>query len=115
MAPRMTGSGRQRAFGALVHRNYRLYLLGQGVSSAGTWMQRIAQAWLVLDLTGSPLSLGLLTALQYLPLLVLSLVAGVVADRAPKRRLLVVTQIAAILQAGLLGLLTLSGTIQLWQ
>ena len=77
-------------FPALRHRNFRLFFFGQLISLAGTWMQRIAQAWLVLQLTNSPLLLGIVGALQWTPMLLLSLVGGVVADRVNKRNLLVV-------------------------
>jgi MFS family permease len=99
---------------ALAHRNFRLFFVGQFISLVGTWMQRIAQAWLVLNLTHSPFLLGLVGALQWLPVLFLSLVGGVVADRVSKRSLLVVTQSAQMLQAFVLGALVLSGTVQYW-
>ncbi len=100
---------------ALWHFNYRLYFFGQVVSQSGTWLQRIAQAWLVLDLANSPAALGLLTVFQFTPVLVLSLVAGVVADRVPKQRLVMATSTLAAIQALTLAGLVLSGAIQLWQ
>jgi MFS family permease len=105
-------------FGSLRVRNYRLYAAGQVVSSTGTWMQRVAQDLLVLHLTGHAVqgtSLGITTALQFLPILCFSLYAGVIADRIPKRRLLVVTQswMAAVGLA--LGFLDLSGLVTVWQ
>jgi MFS family permease len=103
-----------RAFRALRTPNYRIYFVGQLVSQVGGWLQRIAQAWLVLDLTGSPAALGIVTALQFLPIMLLSLVAGVVADRFPKRPLLFVVNTIATLQAAALAALTLSGHIQVW-
>ena len=104
-----------RSFGALRVRNYRLYLGGQMVSQIGTWMQRTAQAWLVLDLTGSPLALGTVTAVQFVPVLFFTLWGGALADRVAKRDLLVVTQTLQMLQAFALGILVLTGTVQLWQ
>jgi len=83
---------------ALNHRDFRVYYAGQLVALTGTWMQNVAQAWLVLQLTGSPLRLGLLSTLQFAPLLLFSLFTGAVADRLPRRRLLVATQAT---QAGL--------------
>lgn len=103
-----------RTFRSLRNYNYRLYWIGLLISLVGTWMQTVAQGWLVLDLTGSPLSLGTVTALQFLPVLVLSLPAGVLVDRVPKRRLIAFTQSAAMLQALALGLLVVTGQVQLW-
>jgi len=105
----------QRSLGALHERNYRLYLIGQLVSQVGTWMQRTAQAWLVLDLTGSPLALGTVTAVQFVPVLFFTLWGGALADRVAKRDLLVVTQTLQMLQAFALGFLVLTGAVQLWQ
>jgi MFS family permease len=85
------------------------------VSLLGTWMQRIGQSWLVLQLTHSAVQLGVVGALQFLPLLLFSLLGGVFADRWPKRRVLFVTQTAAMVQALLLWALFVTGTIQLWQ
>ena len=101
-------------FLALRHRNFRLFFFGQLISFAGTWMQRIAQAWLVLQLTNSPFLLGLVGALQWTPMLLLSLVGGVVADRVNKRDLIVATQTLQMLQAFALGALVLSGHAQYW-
>ena len=105
----------RRPLAALANPNYRLYVFGQIVSQSGAWMQRIAQAWLVLDLTDSPVALGTLAALQFLPILVFSLFAGVVVDRLPKRRFLMALQLGAVTQATLLAVLTLTGTVQLWE
>jgi MFS family permease len=102
-------------FRALHQRDFRCFWLGQVVSNTGTWMQAIAQAWLVLRLTDSPLALGGLTMLQALPVLLLGLFGGVIADRFPKRKLLLFTQSMMLLQALALGILTLTGQIQLWQ
>jgi MFS family permease len=103
-------------FVSLGNRNFRLFASGQLVSNTGTWMQRVAQDWLVLSLTaGSGTALGVTTALQVLPVLLLSLWGGVVADRLPKRPVLIATQTAAGLQALVLGLLVLSGHARIWQ
>lgn len=104
-----------RGFRALRIRNYRLFWIGQLISLTGTWMQTTAQGWLVLQLTNSPLALGLVTTFQFLPSMLLSLFGGVIADRVPKYRLIVVTQSAALIQAALFGLLVWGGSIQLWQ
>jgi MFS family permease len=106
--------GLLRAFTSLRHRNFRLYWFGQMISLMGTWMQTIGQSWLVLELTHSAFQLGLVGALQFLPVLLFSLFGGVFADRWPKRGLLLVTQTAAMLQAFLLWLLIVTGTVQLW-
>ena len=87
-------------FAALRTRNYRLFATGSLVSNIGTWMQRIAQDWLVLTLTGSAGALGITTGLQFLPILLFSPIAGVLADRFPKRRILAVTQVAMGATAG---------------
>src|SRR5215831_8393933 len=92
-------SPRRRVLGALRHRNYRLFFGGQLVSTIGTWMQSIAQPWLVLQLTHSALLVGLALAMQYLPMLVAGPFGGLVADRFPKRRVLQVTQTAFIVPA----------------
>jgi MFS family permease len=102
-----------QTFRALRNPNYRLFWCGQVVSMVGTWMQRVAQAWLVLKLTDSPLALGIATACQTAPVLVLSLFGGVVADRVPKHRLLVVTQTVMLVQASLFAVLTAGGWIRL--
>jgi MFS family permease len=97
-------------FSALQIRNYRIYAAGAVVSNTGTWMQRVAQDWLVLLLSaGSGTALGITTGLQFLPALLLSPLAGVVADRYPKQRVLVCTQIAMVVPAAVLGLLAITG------
>jgi MFS family permease len=106
--------GLTRGFSALHIRNYRLYWFGQIVSQTGSWMQSTAQSWLVLQLTQSPFALGLVTALQFLPIMLLSLVSGVIADRVPKHKLIICTQVAAMLLAGIFGTLVATDTIQLW-
>ncbi|MDP3969176.1 MAG: MFS transporter [Nocardioides sp.] len=102
-------------FRALAHRNYRLYAVGGVVSNTGTWMQRVAQDWLVLVLTaGSGTALGITTGLQFLPILLLSPYAGLIADRFPKQRLLQVTQAMMAVPALLLGLLAVTGLVEVW-
>lgn len=99
---------------ALRHRNYRLFFVGQLISLTGTWMQAVAQGWLVLRLTDSPWLLGLVAAASSLPVLLLSLPAGALADRVPKRELLLATQVGAMLCALLLAWLTLTGAVEVW-
>src|SRR6516165_4421893 len=102
-------------FASLSNPNYRLYFAGQSVSLVGTWMQTIAQGLLVLHLTGSPVDVGFVVALQTLPVLLLGPYAGVVADRVDKRRMMIALQSAMGVQALVLGILTLTGAITLWQ
>jgi len=99
---------------AFNHRDFRLFWTGQLVSLVGTWMQTVGQAWLVLELTNSPFKLGLITTLQFAPMLVFSFVAGAITDRLPKRRLVVATQTAMLGQALVLAALTLSGHVRYW-
>jgi len=101
-------------FRSLRVRNFRLYAAGQLVSLTGTWMQRVAQDWLVLELTNSGTALGIVTALQFGPQLVLGLWGGVLADRMDKRRLLFVTQSALAVIALALGVLDVAGIVQYW-
>jgi len=101
-------------FRSLRVRNYRLFASGQIVSLTGTWMQRVAQDWLVLQLTHSPTALGITTALQFLPMLLFSMYGGVLADRYSKRRLLVATQVSGAVLAAALGLLDVSGVVSAW-
>ncbi|MGI8330179.1 MFS transporter [Actinomadura scrupuli] len=102
-------------FRSLRTRNYRLFAAGQIVSNTGTWMQRVAQDWLVLELThSSGVALGLTTGLQFLPLLLFGLWGGVVADRYPKRRILMLTQVTMGSLALILGVLAITGTAQVW-
>jgi MFS family permease len=107
-------SGPRLAFPALYHRNFRLFWAGQCVSVIGTWMQNIGQAWLVLKLTGSPLKLGVVSALQWLPVLLFSFAAGPLVDRRPKRRILIATQTALMLLALSLATLVWSGQVRYW-
>ena len=102
-------------FRSLANRNYRLYATGAVVSNVGTWMQRVAQDWLVLQLTNNNgTALGITTGLQFLPILLLSPYAGVLADRFPKRRLLQVTQLMLAVPAMMLGVLAVTGVAQTW-
>jgi MFS family permease len=102
-------------FRSLSIRNYRLYASGAVVSNVGTWMQRVAQDWLVLQLThNSGSALGITTGLQFLPILLLSPYAGLIADRFPKRRLLQVTQLMLAVPAFILGVLAVTGVAQSW-
>jgi MFS family permease len=101
-------------FRSLKTRNYRLYASGQLVSLTGTWMQRVAQDWLVLELTNSGTALGIVTALQFGPSLLLGLWGGMLADRYDKRKLLLITQTALALVALILGLLVVGGVVQYW-
>ena len=101
-------------FDSLRNRNYRLYMSGQLISVSGTWMQTVGLSWLVLKLTGSGVQLGAVTAAQFLPLLLLGAVGGLVADRVNKRRLILLTQTSLALGSLLLGILTMSGIITMW-
>ena len=105
----------QRTFASLRrHRNYRLFFTGQLVSVIGTWMQNIALAWLVVELTRSPLAVGLLAFCRFIPFTVLGLFAGVVADRFDNRRLVIVTQATSMAFSALLAVLVLTGPPPLW-
>jgi MFS family permease len=105
------GGARRYGFGALAHRNFRLFLFGQTVSLTGTWMQSIAQGWLVLQLTNSPFYVGLVSALGSLGVLLFTLYAGVIADRTDKRRTVIITQTLQMLQAFALAALVWSGDV----
>lgn len=107
--------GLARTFSSLAVYNYRVFWLGQLVSVSGTWMQSTAQAWLVLKLTNSPVALGTVTMLQFLPVTLLTLFGGVLADRLPKRKAIFGLQALASVQAAILAVLVLTNTIQLWQ
>src|SRR5437764_3229997 len=107
----------QRTFRSLHTRNYRLFFFSQLISLSGTWMQTTAQSWLVLDLTGKSsagFALGLMLALQFLPLLLFGMWGGVIADRLDKRRTLIWTQSSAAVLAVALWLIVLTGVTQLW-
>lgn len=104
----------RRTFASLRFRNYRLYVVSQIISFSGTWMQSIALAWLVLQLTGSGTALGTVMAMQFLPTLLLAPIGGMLADRFEKRRLIIGTQTMAGLLALTLGVITLTGVVELW-
>src|SRR6201995_2974540 len=101
-------------FSSLRTRNFRLFATGQLFSNTGTWVQRIAQDWLVLSLTGSTTAVGVTTALQFLPTLLFGLFGGMIADRYPKRAVLLVTQSALAAIAGVLAVLTLTHVVAAW-
>jgi MFS family permease len=103
-----------KAFESLRVRNYRLFFWGQVISWTGTWVQWMAQAWLVLQLTGSGVGLGLVTALQWSPVLVFGAWAGAVADRLDKRKLLIFTNLTTGVLSLILGLVTVAGAVTLW-
>jgi MFS family permease len=109
-----SGPGDGGTFAALAVPNYRRYIAGQAVSLVGTWMQAIAQSWLVLELSHSGTVLGFLVAVQLLPVLVLGAYGGLVADRFDKRRILIVAQVLMGTLALTLGLLTITGAVRLW-
>jgi MFS family permease len=111
---RVRRAGRM-TFAAFAVPNYRKYVSGQAISLIGTWMQMTAQAWLVLSLTHSSTALGLIVALQTIPVLLLAPYGGVVADRVDKRRVMVALQSAMGVQALILGVLTVTGSVQVWQ
>src|SRR4051812_1612398 len=126
MAPRRTdettggngtaagGRGAPFMLRALGHKNYRLFFSGQSVSLVGTWMTRVATSWLVYRLTGSALLLGVVGFAGQIPSFLLAPIAGVLVDRWDRHRLLVVTQVLAMLQSLALAALTLTGTIRIW-
>lgn len=101
-------------FRALRHKDFTLYWVGLAISTVGTWMQSIAQGWLVYDLTGRELYLGLVTAMSTLPVLLLVLPAGVIADRFNKRRIVIITQTIAMILTFVLAALTIYGSIRPW-
>ncbi len=113
--PNRIASARRTTFKALEVPNYRRYISGQAVSLVGTWMQMTAQSWLVLTLTRSSTDLGLIVALQTLPVLLMAPYGGVIADRVDKRRLMLTLQCMMGLQALTLGLLTVTGAVKLWE
>ncbi|MDO9174928.1 MAG: MFS transporter, partial [Actinomycetota bacterium] len=101
-------------FSALSIRNYRLFAAGALISNVGTWMQRVAQDWLVLELTGSGKALGITTGLQFLPMVLFSPIAGVFADRYSKRTVIAVSQVVLGVTAALLGVLAIAGWVATW-
>lgn len=101
-------------FPALAYKNYRYFLFGQFVSLMGTWIQKTAQQWVIYQLTNSPFILGLVGVFQFTPLLLLSLFAGVLADRFPKKKFLIITQFVQMIQAFALAILLWSGNVRYW-
>lgn len=104
----------QIVFRSLQHRNYRLFFSGQTISLIGTWMQRIALSWLVYRMTGSEVLLGVVGFVAQIPSFLLAPVAGVLIDRWSRYRVLLVTQVISMIQAGILAWLSLTGTLQIW-
>src|ERR1044071_4105318 len=100
---------------ALQHRNFRLFFGGQSISLVGTWITRVATSWLIYRLTGSELLLGLAGFFGQISTLVITPFAGVLVDRVDRRRMLVLTQVASLIQSALLAALTLSGAITVTQ
>ena len=113
-APRISRSKVSQTLRALRHRNYRLFFFGQGISLVGTWLQQLALPWLSYKLTGSSLQLGTVGFLTLFPHLLFGPVAGVLGDRFNRKRVVIITQTLAMLQAFVLAALTLSGMIQMW-
>jgi MFS family permease len=109
--PRPSESSGLRVFR---HRNYRLFFAGQAISLVGTWMQQVAQAWLVLQLTHDPVWLGIVAAAQFIPVMIFGLFAGVYADALPKRRVLIWTQTIMMILAAVLAGLVVTGVVQVW-
>ncbi len=103
---------RLAAFRALRHRNFRLFFVGQLISLIGTWMQSVAQAWLVLKLTNSSMALGVVAFAGYMPIMLVGLFAGVVVDHVDRRRLIIVAQILLMMSAFVLAALTWAGVVK---
>lgn len=112
--PTLRRLARFEGWSAMRHRNYRLFFAGQGLSLIGTWMMTVAQSWLILQLTGDPLLLGVVAAVQWLPVLVLGLFGGLIADTLPKRRTMLGTQGFAALLSLTMAILVLSGNVAVW-
>ena len=104
----------RRSVSSLEIPNYRRYFVGQIVSLSGNWMQMVAEMWLILELTGSGVAVGVTSALQFLPILVFGAWGGVIADRFAKRRLLIVSQTAMAVPALALWALTAGGVVEPW-
>ena len=105
---------RLQTFRALAHRNYRLFFFGQGLSLIGTWLQQVAMSWLTYRLSGSALLLGFVTFCQYIAVLFIAPVAGVLADRVDRRRALLITQSVMLAQAATLAVLSATGVVAVW-
>ncbi|MBV9581533.1 MAG: MFS transporter [Chloroflexi bacterium] len=115
LAPPVSSGGAKRSRSALSVPNFRIYFVSAATAQTGSWLLRTAQAWLVLDLTGNPAALALVTVLQALPVTILTLFAGILIDRMQSRRLLVVVQIVISLEMAVMAVLVLTNTIQYWQ
>lgn len=113
-SPTSAPPARGTTFSSLHTRNFRLFATGQLFSNTGSWVQRIAQDWLVLSLTGSASAVGITTALQFVPTLLLGLVSGLLADRYSKRTILLCTQVGMASMAAMLAYLTLDHQVQAW-
>src|SRR6266478_2166184 len=100
---------------ALRHRNFQLFFAGQLISLIGTWMQTVAQSWLVYRMTGSSLLLGTVAFAGQIPVLFIAPIGGIVADRHNRRRVVIATQTASMILAGILAALTLAHRVQVWQ
>ena len=111
---RTVADAARRTFGSLDTHNYRLFFSGDLVSHVGGWMQTMAEAWLVLKLTGSGVAVGATFAFRFLPVLLFGLWGGVIADRFDRRRVLLVTQTLAAVLAVVLWLIVLTGVVQVW-
>jgi MFS family permease len=115
LAPPASSGGTRRTRSALSVPNFRTYFVSAATAQTGSWLLRTAQAWLVLDLTGNPAALALVTILQALPVTILTLFAGILIDRMQSRRLLVGVQVVITLQTAIMAVLVLTNTIQYWQ
>ncbi len=109
------GGARRYGLGALAHRNFRLFFIGQGISLVGTWMQNVGEGWLILTLTNSPFYVGLTAALSSVGVLLFSLYAGVIADRVDKRRVIIFMQLAFMIEAFTVSILVWTHVIAVWQ
>ncbi|HXH63106.1 MAG TPA: MFS transporter [Gemmatimonadales bacterium] len=110
----MTAPARGTGLGALAHRNFRLFFVGQGISLIGTWMQNIGEGWLVLTLTNSPFYVGLVSALSSLGVLFFTIYAGIIADRTDKRRTIIIAQVLFMLEAITVAILVWTHVVQVW-
>ena len=115
VSPASRGSRLALAVRALRHRNFQLFFAGQLISLIGTWMQTVAQSWLVYRMTGSALLLGMVGFASQIPVFIMAPVGGIVADRRNRQRIVIATQTASMILAAFLALLTLSGRVQVWQ
>ena len=112
--PRSSRVAWAKAAAPFGHRNYRLFFGGQAISLVGTWMQQVAQGWLVLTLTGDPFWLGVVASAQFLPVMIFGLFAGILADVLPKRQTLIAVQATMMILAVILTILTATAVVQVW-